>query len=128
MRRVSTISAELVKLGSALAAILIVLSGCGSSDDDSSTDSATSTTYTFATDIAPIIASSCASNGVCHGDNSAGNTIYVGNKAALVAMKTEVINRINGTGAVMPPDTSDVTLSSADKQKIQDYLNQSSHD
>lgn len=106
-----------------LAIVSIMFAACGTDDDDEK--STTTTTYTFSADIAPILTASCANNNACHAStNTVGNTVYVDNKANLVAGKTNVINRMNGTGAIMPPSTSGVSLSAANKQKIEDYLNQ----
>ena len=107
----------------ALAIVSLMFAACGTDDDDEK--STTATTYTFSADIAPILTASCASNNACHAStNTVGNTVYVDNKANLVAGKTNVINRMNGTGAIMPPSSSGVSLSAANKQKIEDYLNQ----
>lgn len=106
----------------ALSIAALFFAACGTDDDEKES---TTTTYTFSADIAPILTASCASNNACHAStNTVGNTVYVDNKANLVAGKTNVINRMNGTGSIMPPSTSDVTLSAANKQKIEDYLNQ----
>ncbi|MCB9229766.1 MAG: hypothetical protein H6618_09155 [Deltaproteobacteria bacterium] len=121
---------DTVRVSSLVAFMIITfisLTGCGSDDKDET--SSTTTTYKFSTDISSILSGSCASNGICHAsDNAVGNVAYVGNKDNLVAHKTDVINRMNGTGSLMPPADSGVSLSTADKQKLEDYLNQSTHD
>jgi len=103
----------------------IIVASCGTDDDEETT---TTTTYTFSADIAPIISASCAKAGGCHEATNTSNEVYVDNKANLVARKDAVINRLNGVGAIMPQAGSGVTLSATDKKKIEDYLNQSSHD
>lgn len=104
---------------------ILLAAGCGSkkSDEDK---------FKFADDIQPILQNSCGvGNGTCH-DQSIGDSgaNYVGNKDLFLAVASDVKMRIatSDIALKMPKPGYNKTLSTADAQKLMDYLDQDSHD
>lgn len=103
---------------------ILMLNCCGSSSKSTTTTPAPTTTLSFSTDIAPIIKTSCSASG-CHGVTGAGSKIYENNEATFKAQKADAIRRMglkSSEADFMPRSPS--TISSADKDKIINYLNQ----
>lgn len=96
--------------------------GCGSSKkstDDGTTT--TGTTYTWATDIAPIVKSTCSASG-CHGTANPGSTVFENSESAFVAKKADIKTRLNlgkSDPQYMPQNG---TISDADRTKIITFL------
>lgn len=111
-------------------AICLAFTGCGTKEEDKKTS--TETNYSFSTDIAPIIVKSCAGSPNCHGAGETGGDlgkIYQANKDAFVADAAkvkELIQLPQTDSSSMPKPGYGIALASADKQKILDYLNQTS--
>ena len=110
-----------------LALLIVLATSCGSEDKKD-----TAKTYTFNSDIKPILQSSCGmGNGTCHDQSAGDNGIdYVNSKSQFVAAAADIKNRIASDDASiqMPKPGFDKTLSSADRAKIEDYFAQSTHD
>lgn len=77
-------------------------------------------TFTFTTDILPIIQSNCAG---CHSGNnpSAGLMLETHGQIQAAASSGNLMNRINGVGAIMPPNSNGI--SSCHKNQIQQWIN-----
>jgi len=98
-----------------------LITACGSDDDDE--DTATATVVTFS-DVSSIIEASCGGSD-CHSSGAA-NAAYVGNETLVNSNAAALTTRIESTNTalVMPPTTSDKTLSDADKTTLLNYLSQ----
>jgi len=124
MKRYSTIAA----CGALCAASIIFFFACGSDDEAKNTTTATS--YSFTSDINPILVASCGGS-TCHSSTAGAPSLLVGNEANFKTYKTQVIEKINksvGEAGVMPPaDATTVqksSFTSDSRQKLIDFLNQ----
>ena len=99
----------------------MLATACGSEEDDKNTS--TGTTYTFTSDIVPILERSCAFNNECHGDNGS-QVRYTSNKATFDASDT--VTRINlaTSDTLYMPYLGKRTLDSTDKTILEAYLAQ----
>lgn len=100
-----------------------IVYSCGSNKDDDK-DSGSGTKYTWASDIAPIVAADCSAVG-CHGTASPLSTVYESNETNFMAAKTLVINRLSkkpGTDGFMPKGVASYDTSRM--QKMIDFLSQ----
>lgn len=79
------------------------------------------TTFTFAADILPIIQSNCSG---CHSGNnpSAGLMLETHDQIQACASSDNLMNRINGEGAIMPPNS--YGIGSCHKNQIQEWINE----
>ncbi len=93
--------------------------GCGDDTEETTKTSAIS----FST-VNPILTSSCAGS-TCHSSGSA-YTQYVDSQTNFDSNKSTIKERLNSSDSslVMPKPDSGLTLSSADKQTLIDYIDQ----
>lgn len=96
---------------------------CGASDNKDSDNDKTGTSLSFANDVDPILEKSCGGS-TCHSSGSP-YTNYLGNQTAFDGNEDSIKARITATNAsVMPPSTSELTLSTADKTVLLNYIAQ----
>lgn len=106
----------------ALLSAVGVASACGS-DSKKTTPTTTAKTYTFATDVAPLVKTYCADS-KCHGktNTGAGATVYEDNETNFKAEKASIkayMDLPSGSSNFMPRDK---TIPAEKKQIIFDYL------
>ncbi len=77
-------------------------------------------TFTFSSDILPIIEANCAG---CHNSSnpSAGLSLVTHGQIQACALSGSLMDRINGIGGIMPPNSNGI--STCKKNQIQDWIN-----
>lgn len=98
------------------------LTSCGKDDKNDKEATSTGTTYTFATDIAPLVKGSCALSG-CHGKTATGPSpakVYEDNETNFKADKAKIIERLGDNTMPQAPGT----IAAADEKKLTDFLGQ----